>query len=186
MKKCKWTGDVNDEYCKECNGESLMFEGKEKSCTECAGYEAGEEETADAITQEEEYVEEQKTEQPIMNPPEEKEEEPKKETVTKKEDKKKPSNSVGKQDKKEEVKNTTSEDKKSVKNDGNNVKSVVKSIRVMSGVTREVNGTYYKFTYEQENELYPGLTESEVAEEKEKLWAIANAEVDKQLEDVLK
>ena len=162
-----------------------MFEGQEKIATECAGYEAGEEETADEVAQEEEYVEEQKTEQPIMNPPEEKKEEPKKETV-KKENKKKPSNSVEKQDKKEEVKNTTTEDKKSVKNDGNKVKSTVKSIRVMSGITKEINGTYYKFTYEQENELYPGLTESEVTDEKEKLWAIANAEVDKQLEDVLK
>lgn len=186
MKKCKWAGDVNDEYCKECDGCTLMFEGQEKTATDCAGYEAGEEETADEVVQEEEYVEEQKTEQPIMNPPEEeKNEEPKKKTV-KKEDKKKPSNSVEKQDKKEEVKNTTTEDKKSVKNDGNKVKSTVKSIRVMSGVTKEVNGTYYKFTYEQENDLATGLTEEEVAEEKEKLWAIANAEVDKQLEDVLK
>lgn len=184
MKKCKWAGDVNDEYCKGCNGETLMFEGKEKSCTECAGYEAGEEETADEVAKEEEYVEEKKKEEPIMNPPVE--DEPKKEI--KKTSTKKETTVTTKNKDTEEPKVTTNIDKKqkSVESSGNNVKSTVKSIRVMSGVTREVNGTYYKFTYEQENELYPGLTEEEVAEEKEKLWAIANAEVDKQLEDVLK
>lgn len=183
MKKCKWAGDVNDEYCKGCNGETLMFEGKEKSCTECAGYEAGEEETADEVAQEEEYAEEQKKEEPMNPPVEDKPKKEAKKTTAKKETKVTTTN----KDKEEpKVTTNTDNDEKSVKSSGNNVKSAVKSIRVMSGITREINGTYYKFTYEQENDLAPGLTEEEVVEEKEKLWAIANAEVDKQLEDVLK
>ena len=55
MKKCKWTGDMSDEYCKSCNGITMVVDGNSISCEKCAGYEAEEDE---ADTNEE-----------IMNPP---------------------------------------------------------------------------------------------------------------------
>ena len=47
MKKCKWAGDVNDEYCKGCDGITMQVDGNSISCTECAGYEEGEETTVE-------------------------------------------------------------------------------------------------------------------------------------------
>ena len=47
MKKCKWAGDVNDEYCKGCDGITMEVDENSISCTECAGYEEGEKTTAE-------------------------------------------------------------------------------------------------------------------------------------------
>ena len=55
MKKCKWAGDMSDEYCKSCNGITMEVDGNSISCEKCAGYEAGKEETD--------------TNEDIMNPP---------------------------------------------------------------------------------------------------------------------
>ena len=44
MTKCKWAGDPNDEYCKNCDGVTMEVDGNSISCAECAGYEAGTEE----------------------------------------------------------------------------------------------------------------------------------------------
>ena len=74
MRKCKWAGDVADEYCKNCDGIKMMVDGLEKSCDECAGYEPGTEEVDSPV---EEVVEE--TEE-IMTPPVE-ESKPNKETT---------------------------------------------------------------------------------------------------------
>lgn len=41
--KCKWAGDKADEFCKDCNGCTMLVNGDSVSCTECGGYEAGEE-----------------------------------------------------------------------------------------------------------------------------------------------
>ena len=41
MRVCKYAGDPEDEYCKNCNGCTMKVEGKSISCTECAGYEEG-------------------------------------------------------------------------------------------------------------------------------------------------
>ena len=56
MKKCKWAGDVNDEYCKGCDGITMQVDGNSISCTECAGYEESDETTAE------------KTEEPMPKP----------------------------------------------------------------------------------------------------------------------
>ena len=48
MKKCKWAGDVNDEYCKGCDGITMEVDGNSISCTECAGYEEGDTEAESA------------------------------------------------------------------------------------------------------------------------------------------
>ena len=50
MKKCKWAGDVNDEYCKGCDGITMEVDGNSIPCTECAGYEASEDEVSEEIT----------------------------------------------------------------------------------------------------------------------------------------
>ena len=42
MVRCKYAGDPEDEYCKSCDGIKMIVDGKECSCSECAGYEAGE------------------------------------------------------------------------------------------------------------------------------------------------
>ena len=55
MKKCKWSGDMSDEYCKSCNGITMEVDGNSISCEKCAGYEAGEEEID--------------TNEEVMNPP---------------------------------------------------------------------------------------------------------------------
>ena len=39
---CKYAGDKEDEDCVNCNGIKMEIDGKEYDCTECAGYEQGE------------------------------------------------------------------------------------------------------------------------------------------------
>lgn len=36
--KCQYAGDPNDEYCKFCNGVTMLVDGNELSCTECTAY----------------------------------------------------------------------------------------------------------------------------------------------------
>ena len=83
MTKCKWAGDPNDEYCKNCDGVTMEVDGNSISCAECAGYEAGTEEvdstpdmnepTTDNV-EEQLHIEEEKNdntennEKPIENP----------------------------------------------------------------------------------------------------------------------
>ena len=76
MTKCKWAGDPNDEYCKNCDGVTMEVDGNSISCAECAGYEAGTEEIDSTPDKVEESlpVEEEKNdnlennEKPIENP----------------------------------------------------------------------------------------------------------------------
>ena len=46
-KICKYAGDPTDEYCKNCDGITMEVDDKKIACTECAGYEAGENEFMD-------------------------------------------------------------------------------------------------------------------------------------------
>ena len=168
MKKCKWAGDAGDEYCKDCNGCELMFEGQKKIATDCAGYEPGDEDVElEGETEEKDLP---------MNPPEEVKED------------KKASSKKKEQPKEEPLKNVIMKKgdvSKVILDDITTTNSKVKSIRIRSGVTREIDGTYYKFTYEQENELNPNLTPEQIEEEKAKIWDICNSEVDKQLADLV-
>lgn len=54
-------------------------------------------------------------------------------------------------------------------------------IRAESGLTREINGTYYKFMFSEERILPEGC---DIEAEKQALWEAVNAEVDAQLEAV--
>ena len=62
------------------------------------------------------------------------------------------------------------------------VQGVTTVIRADSGLTREINGTYYKFTFSEERVIPEG---ADLEAEKADLWDTVNAEVDNQLESVL-
>ena len=65
--------------------------------------------------------------------------------------------------------------------DNNCVKGFTSVIRAESGLTREINGTYFKFMFSEERILPEGC---DVEAEKRALWDSVNAEVDAQLEAV--
>ena len=61
------------------------------------------------------------------------------------------------------------------------IKGITSIIRAESGVSREINGTWYKFMFSEERVL---PEEADVEAEKQALWNAVNAEVDAQLEAV--
>lgn len=187
MNKCKWAGDAGDEYCKDCNGISMMVDGNEVSCDQCAGYEAGDEVVEEAKQEEtvDEPVEE-KEELPINPPEEPKEEEPKKEPKkpTKKQTKKESKDKVTpKEEKVEKTAKITSEAGSTESIEGVNVLSLC----YMSGCTIQKGDSFFKFNAQEEWKLDLNIinTTEKIEEVREKLWAKLNAEVDKQVEDVL-
>lgn len=189
MKKCKWAGDVNDEYCKGCDGINMMVDDKSVPCTECAGYEEGEE------------VVEETTNNTFMPEPEEElpfKEEKKtvkdkaKNTQKSTETKKSNNNPKNKEKAENGVKNATtsvkkevtkvSEEKKSVETTKNvNEEIKVTSLRYTSGATIKKGDNYFKFIAEEEWDV-SGI--EDVQEAREKLWAKLNAEVDSQIEEL--
>ena len=189
MKKCKWAGDVNDEYCKGCDGINMMVDDKSVPCTECAGYEEGEE------------VTEETTNNTFMPEPEEElpfEEEKKtvkdkaKNTKKSTETKKSNNNPKNKEKAENDVKNAStsvkkevtkvSEEKKSVETTKNvNEEIKVTSLRYTSGATIKKGDNYFKFIAEEEWDV---SRIENVQEAREKLWAKLNAEVDSQIEEL--
>lgn len=61
------------------------------------------------------------------------------------------------------------------------VKSITTVIRAESGLSREVNGTWYKFMFSEERIVPEGC---DIEAEKKALWESVNAEVDAQLDAV--
>lgn len=189
MKVCKWAGDVNDEYCKGCDGINMIVDDKSVPCTECAGYEAGEEDV------------EETTNNNFMPEPEEdlpfKEE---KKTVKDKakntqkstETKKSNNNTKNKEKAENDVKNAStsvkkevtkvSEEKKSVETTKNvNEEIKVTSLRYTSGATIKKGDNYFKFIAEEEWDV-SNYTDTNDA--REQLWAKLNGEVDRQIEEL--
>lgn len=184
MMKCKWAGDQADEYCKSCNGCNMMVEGLEKSCEECAGYEAGSEEVKNVINED------------TMNPPVDNnitQEEPK----NSKKDKQVTTNTSKPEKSKKEVKNDTTsslsgkEDKApavKVKEEKHTEEEVVpsgirvKSLRYASSATVKKGDNYYKFSAEEEWDLE--LYDGDIQDARDQLWAKLNGEVDSQIEDL--
>lgn len=185
MRKCKWAGDPADEYCKSCDGCKMIVDNVETECTNCAGYEAGEEEVE---TTNSENVKD--TAEPIMDEPV---------TSTKNDEKtdektakpKKTSNNTSK------AKATKIEDKNKATNNKTDVVKVseehnftenvsadgirVTSIRYTSGATVKKGDNYFKFIAEEEWDV---SRIEDVQEAREKLWAKLNAEVDSQIEEL--
>lgn len=63
------------------------------------------------------------------------------------------------------------------------VEGITNVIRAESGVSREINGTWYKFMFSEERILPEGC---DIEAEKQALWDSVNAEVDAQLDAVRK
>ena len=187
MKKCKWTGDMSDEYCKSCNGITMEVDGNSISCEKCAGYEAGEEETD--------------TNEDVMNPPAEETEDASvddtttnnKEKSSEKTSKTEKSNdstannknvksaSKNKEttNKKEDKAVKVKEEKKAVETT-NDIKVV--SMRYTSGATVKKGDNYFKFVAEEEWDV--SQAKQDIEDVREQLWAKLNCEVDSQIEEL--
>ena len=188
MKKCKWAGDVNDEYCKGCDGITMEVDGNSISCTECAGYEESDEDVESTSEKTEENVEEQikdKTEEDsqssnIENVTNDVEETTQISTKAKKTNNNTPNKEKcenGSKNKANTVTKVAEEAKETeVKND---IK--VTSIRYTSGATVKKGDNYFKFIAEEEWDV---SRIEDVQEAREKLWAKLNAEVDSQIEEL--
>lgn len=194
MLKCKWAGDVNDEYCKGCDGIQMEMEGNVISCENCAGYEAGTEsvqvektEPDTAPTEDDKNDVKEDTTEGAMNPPETDNEEPKKSGQNKKKSDKvdKPTTSTEKAENKAKSKSGTnvSEEKKATEKEveTSNGKIKVVSLRYTSGATIKKGDNYFKFIAEEEWDV---SQVDNVADVREKLWAKLNAEVDAQIEEL--
>lgn len=130
--KCKFAGDPNDEYCKECDGLHVEEDGQTYIAADvCQAYEAA-------------------TPEPVANTAEANE----------------------------------SHALSQVKPDPGAVpvQGVTTVIRADSGLTREIDGTYYKFNFSEERVVPEG---ADMEAEKAALWDAVNAEVDRQLDAVL-
>lgn len=191
MKKCKWSGDMSDEYCKSCNGITMEVDGNSISCEKCAGYEAGEEETD--------------TNEDIMNPPaEETEDVSADDTSTNNKEKsveetskiKKSNNSTANNknvksvpknketiNKKEDKAVKVKEEKKAKEQAEISVDGIkIVSMRYTSGATIKKGDNYFKFVAEEEWDTSNVIID--IQDVREQLWAKLNAEVDSQIEEL--
>ena len=190
MKRCKWAGDVNDEYCKGCDGITMQVDGNSISCTECAGYEEGKEDTAE------------KTEEPMPKPIPDKIEEDlpfsdvenvtndvEETTQISTKDKKTNNNTPKKEKCENEAKNKANNKPVIVSNENketevtNTIEGEIKvtALRYTSGATVKKGDNYFKFIAEEEWDV---SRIEDVQEAREKLWAKLNAEVDSQIEEL--
>ena len=188
MKKCKWAGDVNDEYCKGCNGITMEVDGNSISCTECAGYESSEDEVSEETTnnnfmpepEEELPFEEEQTKSVEKNDKKQTKEE--KTTNNTALEEKVKTDAKNKETNNKEKVTKVSEERKSVettKNVDDDIK--VTAIRYTSGATIKKGDNYFKFIAEEEWDV---SRIEDVQEAREKLWAKLNAEVDSQIEEL--
>ena len=190
MKKCKWAGDVNDEYCKGCDGITMQVDGNSISCTECAGYEEGEESTVE------------QTEEPMPKPISDKIEEDLpfsdvenvtndvEETTQISTKTKKTNNNTPKEEKCENKSKNKANNKPVIVSNENKETEVtntiegeikVTALRYTSGATVKKGDNYFKFIAEEEWDV---SRIEDVQEAREKLWAKLNAEVDSQIEEL--
>lgn len=195
MRVCKYAGDPEDEYCKNCNGCTMEVEGKSISCTECAGYEEGDTDVdaeTGVVTDEEPMnppVEEAVEEEPVAKPVQ------KADTAAKKT---KATNTTAKKEKAEKSKNTqpdkdgkvtietpikVSEEKhKEEESEYTSTGIQVTSLRYTSGATVKKGDNYFKFIAEEEWDV--SQAKQDIQDVREQLWAKLNAEVDAQIEEL--
>ena len=188
MMKCKWAGDPNDEYCKNCDGVTMEVDGNSISCAECAGYEAGMEEVdSDSTPDMNESIQDKAEES--LPAEEEKNDNPEnnEKPIEKPSKSDKPNNNTPKEEKPLKSKNNKAtkvkEEKKAVektdKDENGQVKVV--SMRYTSGATIKRNDNYFKFVAEEEWDV---SQVDNVDDVREQLWAKLNGEVDKQIEEL--
>jgi hypothetical protein len=171
MFKCKYAHDASDEYCKDCDGITILDGDTEASAETCPGYEKGEEIKAEEPVEEEPKVEEA--------PVAEKEPEPVVEEKPKKEEKKP---TATKKEKKEEIKKEVVEESKCCcESQTVEVSSKTVEIRCDSGVSFEAKpNLWYKVAYGETRTV----SASNVEEERKKLWDDVNREVDSQIAEI--
>ena len=192
MKKCKWAGDVNDEYCKGCDGITMEVDGNSIPCTECAGYEESDEDVESTV---------EKTEEPVTDSTKDKIEQDSKssnvENVTNDVEEttqistkaKKTNNNTPKEEKCENgsknkattVTKVSEESKETEVTTTIDGEIKVTSLRYTSGATVKKGDNYFKFIAEEEWDV---SRIEDVQEAREKLWAKLNAEVDSQIEEL--
>ena len=193
MKKCKWAGDVNDEYCKGCDGITMEVDGNSISCTECAGYEESDEDAESNVEQ---------TEEPMPKPIPDKIEEDlpfsdvenvtndvEETTQISKKDKKTNNNTPKEEKCENEAKNKANNKPVIVSNENKETEVTttiegeikVTALRYTSGATVKKGDNYFKFIAEEEWDV---SRIEDVQEAREKLWAKLNAEVDSQIEEL--
>ena len=186
MTKCKWAGDPNDEYCKNCDGVTMEVDGNSIPCTECAGYEVGTEEvdsTPDMNEPIQDKVEESLPIEETKNDNLENNEKP----VDNPSKSDKPNNNTPKEEKPLKSKNNkdtkVKEEKKAVEKTAKDENGQVKvvSMRYTSGATIKKNDNYFKFVAEEEWDV---SQVNNVDDVREQLWAKLNGEVDKQIEEL--
>ena len=190
MKKCKWAGDVNDEYCKGCDGITMEVDGNSISCKECAGYEESDEDVESTAEKTEEPVadstkdnnEEDSQSSKIENVTNDVEETTQISTKAKKTN----NNTSNKEKGKNEAKNkATTVTKVAEEVKETEVKNDIKvtSIRYTSGATVKKGDNYFKFIAEEEWDVSQ-IEDSSIDDTREMLWATLNSEVDKQIEEL--
>ena len=190
MKKCKWAGDVNDEYCKGCDGITMQVDGNSISCTECAGYEEGEETTSEKTEEQmskqiPDKIEEDLPFSDVENVTNDVEETTQISTKTKK-----TNNNTPKEEKCENEAKNKANNKPVIVEDESKETEVtttiegeikVTALRYTSGATVKKGDNYFKFIAEEEWDV---SRIEDVQEAREKLWAKLNAEVDSQIEEL--
>jgi len=188
--RCKYAGDPNDEYCKDCSGITMRIEdnGPEIPCDECGGYEPSDDETAETP---EATFDETITEELPINAPEEEEipfkpqkpvePQPTKKSATNSQ----PATASGKITNTPPATNEKAVNSNETNVGNNNYQSVAVTteIKAESGVSLELkdkNGVtrWYKFSY-SETRTVPANADIEA--EKNKLWNDVNATVDDQV-----
>ena len=190
MKKCKWAGDVNDEYCKGCDGITMQVDGNSISCTECAGYEEGEESTVEQTEESmpkpiPDKIEEDLPFSDVENVTNDVEET----TQISKKDKKTNNNTPKEEKCENEAKNKANNKPVIVEDESKETEVTttiegeikVTALRYTSGATVKKGDNYFKFIAEEEWDV---SRIEDVQEAREKLWAKLNAEVDSQIEEL--
>ena len=193
MKKCKWAGDVNDEYCKGCDGITMEVDGNSISCTECAGYEESDEDVESTSEKTEESmpkpipdkIEEDLPFSDVENVTNDVEET----TQISTKDKKTNNNTSNEEKCENEAKNKANNkpvivaDESKEKEVTNTIEGEIKvtALRYTSGATVKKGDNYFKFIAEEEWDV---SRIEDVQEAREKLWAKLNAEVDSQIEEL--
>ena len=190
MKKCKWAGDVNDEYCKGCDGITMQVDGNSISCTECAGYEEGEESTVEQTEESmpkpiPDKIEEDMPFSDVENVTNDVEET----TQISTKDKKTNNNTSNEEKCENEAKNKANNKPVIVEDESKETEVTttiegeikVTALRYTSGATVKKGDNYFKFIAEEEWDV---SRIEDVQEAREKLWAKLNAEVDSQIEEL--
>jgi hypothetical protein len=182
MMKCKWAGDPNDEYCKNCDGVTMDVDGNSISCSECAGYEAGTEEVDSTPDMNEPIPDKVKESLPIeeaKNAKSENNEKPSKNNKSNNNTPKEEKPLKSKNNKATKVKEEKKAVEKTAKDENGQVKVV--SMRYTSGATIKRNDNYFKFIAEEEWDV---SQVDNVEDVRGQLWAKLNGEVDKQIEEL--